>query len=165
MILNDKAIGNLIKLRGLIQEYIDLDTQLQPNGFDVTVKEIYKLKGNGVIDFGNEKRKLPDKELIEWDDEGKVRLNRGVYIVKINEVVNIPENMCALVFPRSSLLRMGCNFQTAVWDAGYNGRGELLLEVFNPVIVYRNARVGQMIFLKLVDVVERKYDGKYQGKM
>src|SRR3989442_11332336 len=34
--------------------------------------------------------------------------------------------------PISSLLRVGCNVETAVWDAGYRGRSEALMTVVNP---------------------------------
>ena len=164
MILNDEQIKRLVTGIGLVKDYIDLDIQLQSNGFDVTIQEIYKLNGKGVLDFDNSKRKLPERELIEFDKNGKVKLKKGAYIIKINEVVNIPKDMCALIFPRSSLLRMGCQLYTAVWDAGYTGKGEILLEVYNPSTLYKNARIGQIIFLKLISNVDKGYDGIYQNK-
>ncbi len=35
--------------RPLLSEYIDLDAQLQPNGFDVTLREISRFVGAGTI--------------------------------------------------------------------------------------------------------------------
>ena len=46
----------------------------------------------------------------------------GGYLVRYNEYVKIPKNTLGLVFPRSSLMRIGGMINTAVWDAGYAGQ-------------------------------------------
>jgi len=69
----------------------------------------------------------------------------------------------ALARPRSSLLRCGVTVNTAVWDAGYSGRSQSLMVVYNPqgFRVQRNARVVQLVFLRLTQETEG-YRGVYQ---
>jgi len=62
------------------------------------------------------------------------------------------------------LLRMGCELNSALWDAGYEGRGVLLLKVNHPVVIKKNARIGQMVFFKLSEKVDSGYTGTYQGE-
>jgi dUTP pyrophosphatase len=71
----------------------------------------------------------------------------------------------ALARPRSSLLRCGVNIGTAVWDAGYSGRSQSLMLVYNPrgFRIQKNARVAQLIFMPLTTETEG-YSGKYQNE-
>ncbi|HUV75718.1 MAG TPA: deoxyuridine 5'-triphosphate nucleotidohydrolase, partial [Dehalococcoidales bacterium] len=54
---------------------------------------------------------------------------------------------------------------TAVWDAGYSGRSQSLMVVYNPqgFRVQRNARIIQLVFLQLTRETEG-YQGTYQGE-
>jgi len=71
----------------------------------------------------------------------------------------------ALARPRSSLLRCGVTVDTAVWDAGYSGRSQSLMVVYNPLgfRLQRNARIVQLVFLRLTRETEG-YRGAYQGE-
>ena len=92
-------------------------------------------------------------------------LAAGAYQVVFNEIVDLPTDLMALGRPRSSLCRCGVQLHTAVWDAGYSGRSEALLVVYNPAgfRVRRGARVLQLVFVGL-DQPTRPYDGRYQGE-
>ena len=74
----------------------------------------------------------------------------------------IPNNAAGIVLPRSSLLRMGANIYTALWDPGYKGKGVSLLKVFNPqgIVIERYARIAQLILIPAKSSGE--YSGKYQ---
>jgi dUTP pyrophosphatase len=51
---------------------------------------------------------------------------------------------------------------SAVWDAGYTGKGEGLLEVHHEIELERGARVAQLV---LADANhDATYDGSYQGE-
>lgn len=172
MILSDKELRRCIDEFDLIQDYIDLDTQLTPNGFDLTAGEIHEFVGPGKIDFSNDERELPETRPIppekrsEDDEYGWWRLPPGVYKIKANETVKLPENMMALTKPRSSLLRSGVYIGNAAWEAGFEGTGEFLLHVENPdgFAVKENARVNQIIFLWMSDNADELYDGRYSNK-
>lgn len=167
MSLNREQLREMIEEKGLIQNYIHLDTQLQPHGFDLTVDEIHEFHGKGRLDFSNSEREIPETESLkpekrdEEDDYGWWKLEPGVYKIVMNERVDIPENVTGFAFPRSSLLRMGASIENAVWDAGFTGTGSFLLEVHNRegIEIKENARVNQLVFLDAEET--HGYEGRY----
>lgn len=146
--------------KGLIRDFLDLSTQLQPNGFDCTLRAVAKLRGAGKIDFDNSERTLPETEDIEFKEW--VYLPQGIYKAVLNEIVKLDEDLMAIARPRSSLVRCGANVLTAVWDAGYEGRSEVAIAVHNPYGIWlkRNARIVQLVFIKLCSKTQ-KYSGAY----
>src|SRR5690606_2318755 len=116
----------------------------------------------GTIDFSNEKRALPETRLLNFNSQGLLTLPPGCYLTTFNEVVHLPTDVMAIGKPRSSLLRMGITIESAVWDAGYNGRGQSLLHVVNPygVTLSRSARLMQLVFMVLSSETEG-YQGVY----
>lgn len=163
-VLSGKQIRYLIKKKQMLSNYIDLEKQLQTHGFDVTVESVYKFDPytHGTLTF--EGKTLPNVYEVKTDVTDCWTLNGGTYQIRLNEIVKLPKCICAVVLPRSSLIRMGCELHSALWDAGYEGRGVLLLRVNHPVIIKRNARIGQMVFFKLCEKVEQGYDGTYFGE-
>ncbi len=149
----------------LIEGYIDLEQQLQPNGFDITLRDVAMLETMGQIGTDNGQRRLPDLGPLIFDSYGFMELMPGSYIITYNEIVHIPTNLMALARPRSSLLRCGVNIGTAVWDAGYSGRSQSLMIVYNSrgFRVQKNARVAQLVFMTLTGETE-SYSGKYQNE-
>ncbi len=145
----------------LIEDYIDLEVQLQPNGFDCTLRKVARVKGSARIDFHS--KELPEVEEIPFDDEGWVFLPKGFYKAYLNEVLNLPTNLMAFGRPRSTLIRAGANILTAVWDAGYRGRSEVGLVVYNEdgIWLKKNARIVQLVFVKL-SCEAKPYEGSYQ---
>ena len=165
-VLTSQQIRKLIDANPpLITGYVDLELQLQPNGFDLSLSEIAAFSTTGMIDFNNQERRLADTQPLDFGSDGKIRLTPGCYLVTFNETVNIPENITALAAPRSSLLRCGVNMNNAVWDAGYRGRSQSQLVVHNPYgfTLMRNARLLQLVFFELADATEG-YRGIYQNE-
>ncbi len=142
------------------------DSQFQPAGCDLTLKEAHSIDEAGEIDFDNSKRKISGTKKIEFDSAGKLHLKQGCYKIIYNEYVNIPLDCAAFGFPRSSLLRCGADIRCAVWDPGYHGRSESLLVVNNAhgITLHKNAKVMQLVFVKLEGKAEKGYDGKYKGE-
>ena len=150
----------------LLSNYLDLEQQVQPNGVDLSLQTVSAIHGQGILAADNAGRVLPDVEPLPFDDAGFVTLGPGVYQVVFNEIVNLPKDMMAFGRPRSSLCRCGVTLHTAVWDAGYNGRSTSLLNVANPsgFRVQRDARLLQLVFIKLAREVAEGYRGIYQGE-
>jgi len=166
VILSTQEIHRLLKKTPpLIEGYINLEEQVQPNGIDLTLREIALLQSSGRITVQNSQRLVPDLAPLVFDGLGFIDLMPGAYIVTYNEIVHLPKNIMALARPRSSLLRCGVNVGTAVWDAGYSGRSQSLMVVYNPqgFRLQRNARIVQLIFLRLSQKTEG-YQGAYQGE-
>ena len=150
----------------LIEHAADVTTQLQVNGFDLTVRDVLRLTGAGSLGFRNDERQLSPSEPIEFDEQGWAHLPAGCYKIVFGEVVNLPLDVVGIALPRSSLLRMGASVETAYWDAGYHGRGESLLVVHNSagLRLKRGARMVQIAFLRLGAPPERGYEGQYLGE-
>jgi len=155
----------IIQQPSLLEGYCNIEEQLQPNGFDITLREIATLQTPGRIEIDNSRRIISSLERIDFDNTGCVTLLPGCYIVTFNEIVHLPKNIMALGKSRSSLLRCGVAVHNAVWDAGYNGRSQALMIVYNThgFCIQRNARVLQLIFLNLSSETDG-YRGIYQGE-
>jgi len=165
-VLSKPEIHRLLQKKPpLIEGYINLEEQLQPNGIDLTLREIALLQSSGRITVQNSQRLVPDLAPLVFDGMGFIDLMPGAYIITYNEIVHLPKNIMALARPRSSLLRCGVNVGTAVWDAGYSGRSQSLMVVYNPqgFRLQRNARIVQLIFLRLGQKT-KGYQGIYQGE-
>ena len=149
----------------LIESWIDLEQQLQPNGFDLTLREVALLQSAGKIGIDNSQRVVSELAPLVFDGLGFIDLMPGIYTIIYNEIVHLPKNIMALATPRSSLLRCGVTIHTAIWDAGYSGRSQSLMAVYNPqgFRVQRNARMIQLVFLRLTRQTEG-YQGAYQGE-
>jgi len=147
----------------LIEGYINLEEQVQPNGVDLTLREVALLQSSGKIAVKDSQRLVSDLAPLVFDGMGFIDLVAGAYIITYNEIVHLPKNIMALAMPRSSLLRCGVTVNTAVWDAGYSGRSQSLMVVYNPqgFRLQRNARIVQLIFLELAQETEG-YHGTYQ---
>ena len=150
----------------LIEHLIDRDTQLQPNGIDLTVATISHFAGLGTLARENRDRRLPEVDQIPFDAAGGIELMPGPYLVRFNETVNLPPDCMAYARPRSSLLRSGVALHTAVWDAGYSGQGVALLVVYNVegFRVERDARIVQLVFHRLEHATFSGYAGNFQGE-
>ncbi|MFC2069867.1 deoxyuridine 5'-triphosphate nucleotidohydrolase [Chloroflexota bacterium] len=147
----------------LVEDYIDLEEQVQPNGFDLTLRDIALPQTPGQIAASNNQRVVSDLAPLVFDGLGFINLVPGVYMITYNEIVHLPNNLMALARPRSSLLRCGVTVGTAVWDAGYNGRSQSLLVVYHPqgFRLQKNARITQLVFMKVTGETEG-YKGTYQ---
>jgi len=165
-ILSKQDIRRLLQQEPpLIEGYVDLDSQVQPNGFDLTLREIALPQTPGRLAVNDSQRLVSDLAPLVFDGLGFVDLMAGTYIITYNEIVHLPNNIMALARPRSSLLRCGVTVETAVWDAGYSGRSQSLMVVYNPqgFRLQKNARIVQLIFLALTGETEG-YSGSYQGE-
>lgn len=149
----------------LVEGWINLEEQLQPNGIDLTLREIALPQTPGRIAVESRQRMVSDLAPLVFDGLDCIDLIPGAYIITYNEIVHLPNNVMALATPRSSLLRCGVTVNTAVWDAGYSGRSQSLLVVYNPqgFRVQRNSRIVQLVFLELFQGTEG-YRGIYQGE-
>jgi len=167
-VLSKSQIRALVRIKPpLIEKMIDVNTQLQPNGVDLTVKSIEKIVGAGCIDFSNNDRKISDTLKMDFDGDW-LFLPPGAYKVIFNEVIHLPKDTMAIGAPRTSLIRCGVTVETGFWDAGYEGRSESLLVVFNEKGFYvkKNARILQLIFIKLSKKIAggSGYMGIYQSE-
>ncbi|MFC7202726.1 deoxyuridine 5'-triphosphate nucleotidohydrolase [Haloferax namakaokahaiae] len=138
------------------------DEQVQPNGVDLTLEAILEQVSVGRL--ARDGKTIGEREPVAFADPDTetYRLEPGGYVLQYAETVSIPEDHVGYIYPRSSLMRNSCMLNTAVWDAGYEGKGEGLLQVHHPIELQRGARVAQLV-LSTADH-DGTYDGSYQGE-
>lgn len=167
--LNREEIKKMITTQDLIANYSNLDIQLTPNGFDLTVESVFEFDASGSLDFSNKERLVPKgKKIIpekknQQDKFGWWNLGKGAYKIRTNEFISLPDNLIGIAYSRTSLLRMGAFTQNGVWDAGFRGKSEFILVVENNhgIKLKQNARIVQIVFLP-INKTGRGYQGIYQ---
>ena len=146
------------------------DEQVQPNGVDLRLESVHDQREPGRIgrdgkEVGDRVRRTPDATTggsVDAEERGVYHLSPGGYVVRYAETISVPEDHVGFVYPRSSLLRNSCTLDTAVWDAGYEGRGEGLLAVHHDIEIETGARIAQFVLAE-ADAAG-SYDGSYQGE-
>lgn len=161
--LVDKEIRKWIVQEKMIRNYIDLDIQLQPNGFDLTLKNviIFTNEWEAKIDFDNSTRQISSARLILPEDR-EYHLEPGTYLFRANEVFKMPDNVVGWGMPRSTLNRCGAILNSAILDAGYQGHLVFVVYVFQAMTFSVNAKFCQMIFFRLKETPNQLYSGIYK---
>lgn len=142
--------------------------QFQPNGVDLTLGSIDRFDAiygrGGINSVGKVLPRIWESR--PNDGYNTFILQQGAYLVRYGETLNLPKDVCAFVYPRSTLMRCGAMIHTAVWDAGYTGRGQGLLVVHHPQGIYleRGIPIAQVVFHRLEQQTTTGYDGSYQGE-
>lgn len=136
--------------------------QIQLNGVDLTVDKIFRLNGVGII--LKDTVKLPEYVEVSCDDKNQYFLGKGVYVIQVKEKISIPFDAVGICLPRSSLIRMGVQVGSALWDSGYVGYSRVLLNVENPIAIEKGARFAQLILIRCEKKVEEGYRGHYQNE-
>ncbi|MFM9106556.1 MAG: deoxyuridine 5'-triphosphate nucleotidohydrolase, partial [Chloroflexota bacterium] len=159
-VLRERILG----YRPLLTGWCDLDTQVQPNGFDLSLLSVSSVSGRGQLGASNTDRVLPDYAEMPFGSDGYLDLDPGIYQVVFAEIVDLPNDLMALGRPRSSLCRSGVTLHTSVWDAGYRGRSTALLQVINPAgfRVQRGARRLHLVFFGMGRAAGAGYARGYQ---
>ncbi|MCL2474700.1 MAG: deoxyuridine 5'-triphosphate nucleotidohydrolase [Chloroflexi bacterium] len=165
-VLCRNSILKMVKEYNMITNYVDLHEQIQANGFDFTLQSVGRLHGVGIMGTDNSERVLSQIDMLQYNTDNFIHLPQGVYAVIVNEIVSLPTDIMALVRPRSSLLRCGVTIGAAVWDAGYSGRSQMILNVHNQdgITLKRNARIAQMVFFIMDEPDSLGYKGIYQNE-
>lgn len=142
------------------------EDQIQPNGVDLTIDEVYRT--SGMAHFFEEGYEKPNRTLITpsnipWEEGKHYKLASGQYPIVYSEKVEIPNGYVGRVYPRSRLMRSGLHLTSALWDQGYEGIGEGLLQVprsVSSVTISINMPIAQMTFIRADEA--KDYDGSHQ---
>jgi len=150
----------------LVENMVDPERQIGPNGIDLTLRKVESFKTLGTIDFDDSRRTVSECTELPFDESGRLQLKPSAYKITFNEIINLPGDLTAIARTRSTLLRCGASIETALWDAGYRGRSISMLVVHNKngITVEKNARLLQLIFLPLSSPTDAPYRGVYFGE-
>lgn len=160
--LGEKEIRHLAKM-DVIRDFVDLEKQIQPSGFDLTLKDVmvFPPEPEGELDFSNKKRKLAEVFPATFFNDETI-IKKGIFGFVCNEFFDMPEDLSGIVLPRSSLNRGGNSLNSAIIDPGYSGRLFFLVNVNYKLTVHRNARFAQIVFFRLKEKSKKLYDGIYK---
>jgi deoxycytidine triphosphate deaminase len=141
--------------------------KINPNGVDVRVSEVWKIHPDSeVIIKGSERTISPEKAKILFDESGFYNLDTGIYEIRLANEVEIPQEATALMFPRSTLNRLGMiKSETAVGDSGYKGfMTQTFYVPIKKIRIHKDEAWVQLIFIDNKDVADMKYEGHWQGE-
>jgi len=145
----------------MISNYIDLATQLQVNGFDLTIQSVAELTSMGSIGFDN--KRLTDVSIFPELVESGI-LRPGYYLITTNESFNLPKDIAAFPMNRTTLFRIGCFIAGGFFDRGYRGTAQIGLYVTQSTVFEKNARFCQLAFMPVNNADDQGYNGSYQNK-
>ena len=174
MVLGIEELHRLVKEKNLVTNLSQRELENPEGaGFDLRIGELYEFAGQGLL--GITEREPPDMKLIAKYEEGppadeaektmEVQLKPNVYyIIKTVEDVNMPEDLLAIMTPRSTLFRSGVYVFGGQVPPGY--KGGLNMGIYN----YRDtdfrlemgARVVHIMFFE-VKGKGNLYRGQWQG--
>lgn len=139
--------------------------QFQPNGIDVRINTVRLISGFFSIEeslLSKDKKILPKYEGIV-SSNGFFHLKRGIpYSIDCLEDVNIPKNVAAIVYGRSSLNRNGIFVRSSLYDSGFKNTVGITMYPWIDCYVGYETRIAQIIFFEADS--EELYNGSYQGK-
>ncbi len=152
------------EISNLIQKIIETDSgeQRQPAGFDVTLNKIYSYSQKPYT-LGISKGENSEVAEVSSNDS-YYELEKGAYLVELNEITSIPKDAIGILLPRSTLLRNGLDLRTALFDPGYSGQPKVMMVCHRPARVQRFARIGQLIIFRSAGGFNSLYSGQYQGE-
>ncbi len=144
-------------------------------GYDLTLKNVYDIKGNGFISKNKTyiaKYILRNIEHLKYNDiefDGWF-LPKGAYIAETNEGCHLGNNDTAYIIQRSSLNRNNVSTCSSLWDPGFTTQENnkintmsIRIIVDNPEGVYieKDARFAQMIVA--TNESTDNYNGQFQN--
>ncbi len=151
MILSDANIREMLKSGDMGIENFE-EKNLTPNGYDLTIEEIYIFAAKETVKEGI--AEIPPK---------------SGFAVSTKEFVKCPPNLAATLWIRTTWARKGIIASFGMIDAGFHGT--LTLAAYNSsdeaVKIDIGNRFAQMVFHLLKEGAEKTYDrrsGNYQGQ-
>lgn len=167
MILGVKKLLELVKNKKLVESLAERElTNPEGAGFDLRVGELYNISGKGFL--GTKERETPEMELVAQYQEGKIvkaELEpKTYYALKTIESVNMPQDLLAIMTPRSTLFRSGVYIFGGQVPPGYKGGLTMGIYNFRDVSfeLEMGSRVVHIMFFQ-VEGESNLYRGQWQG--
>jgi dCTP deaminase len=128
------------------------EKNLTPNGYDLTIAEVYTRNPEGKVTIG------------------QVYLDPGDWcLVSTREHLEVPPNMCGSLYMRSSFIRKGLIAGFGLVDAGFKGTLTFSVKNIGPeqVALPIGERICQIAYQLLSSSPQKLYEarsGTYQGQ-
>lgn len=137
------------------------ENNINPNSYNYSLGNYVKIYTCNELDAA----KKNETKIIEIPDEGLVLEPNKVYLGFTNEIIG-SDKYVPVITGRSSTGRLGLFVQITsdLVDIGFHGRLTLQLHATSPVRIYKNMKIGQIMFWCVYgDVI--LYNGKYQNSV
>lgn len=165
MLNTPKSLLNLIRNGKVIKNLSNRELNHPEGvGFDLRLSSVMTLdKGNGSLKIDT--RRTPSTKKIEPNPDNCFHLEPGkTYLVTTMEEFDLPNDLAAVFYPRSTLFRSGIDFSSSVLPPGYIGPMTFTLtnhhtEKFE---IERGARFAHVLFHSVTGDVDL-YRGQWQG--
>ena len=167
MVLGIEELQKLVKEKNLVTGLSPRELENPEGaGFDLRIGELYEVLGQGFL--GVEQRETPEMKLLAKHQNGKtVEFQikpHTYYVMKTIEEVHMPENLLAIMAPRSTLFRSGVYVFGGQVPPGY--KGGLNMGIYNfrdqEFRLEMGARVVHIMFFE-VKGEGNLYRGQWQG--
>ena len=164
MVLGIEKLHALVKKQNLVEGLSERELK-EPEGagFDLRIGELYEISGQGFL--GEIERETPDMKLIDSYVQGETKklvLKPNIYyLLKTIESVNMPDDLLAIMTPRSTLFRSGVYVFGGQVPPGY--KGGLSMGIYN----FRNEDFQLELGSRIVHIMFFQVQGKgnvYRGQ-
>ena len=167
MVLGIKKLHQLVDEQKLVENLCEREMRSPEGaGFDLRMGEVFELEGEGYL--GIEERDTPKTKSVARYEEGKnnyfIFESGSYYLIKTIERVNLPIDLMAIIFPRTTLFRSGLALFNGQVAPGYCG--ELTFGLANlgksKIKIELGARVVHITFHQVLGKGSQ-YRGQWQG--
>ncbi len=167
MILGVDELLKLVKEKNLVEGLSERElTNPEGCGLDLRLGKVWEISGETFLGV-TDRKSVEAKLLMEYDEtESRIfELKSGQQVlVTIIEKINLPENLTANFWLRSTLYRGGVILSGGNVAPGYSG--EISFTLFNsgncPVKIEIGARIIHMMFYEIMGKTNL-YRGQWQG--
>jgi deoxycytidine triphosphate deaminase len=126
---------------------------ISPNAIDFTLDKVFTLNTDDtpyVCETVKKMRSLYELDPINNSIERRWKLEGGrVYDGMSNMYVEVPENVVAILYTRSSFTRNGVFLTSGIYDSGFKGAvGFTIFTVGGPIEIGEGVRIGQIAFVE-----------------
>jgi len=167
MVLGVDKLLKLVKEKNLVEGLCERElTNPEGCGFDLCLGQVHKIKGEGFM--GLTERDSVDSELLyKFNPKKKhsiVFKPGDCYLVTTNEKVNMPNDLTAAMWLRSTLFRSGLIMSGGKIDAGYCGELSFLFYNAGPCKfeIELGARIVHIMFFP-IEGSANAYRGQWKG--
>ncbi|MBI5356081.1 hypothetical protein HZB78_00515 [Candidatus Collierbacteria bacterium] len=170
MVIGTKQLLQLVKTKKLVEGLDNRElTNPEGAGFDLRIEKLLAIQGESFL--GITDRSTADmKEVASYKKtSGKQKIfsikPNEFYLAKTIENINMPDNLLAIIKPRTTLFRSGISMRTGFCPPGYHG--ELFFGIYNvgkySFKIEMGARFAHIVFFEIAGDLIRGYEGQWQG--
>lgn len=167
MILGVDRLLQLVKEKKLVENLCERELKNPEGcGFDLCLGKVHKISGRGFMGL-TERDSADSEELFSFDPKNKqsvvIKPGEG-YLVTTVEKVNMPLNLTAAMWLRSTLFRSGLVMSGGKIDPGYCGELSFFFYNAGPVEfeIELGARIVHIMFFE-VNGQTAEYRGQWKG--